>query len=389
MNDFPITRVRRRLLRGFAGAGAIAAGGPAAAQSSSESGSQSRASSDARARFEPVARDRPLRFPRDFGAHPGFRTEWWYVTCWLRAGTLDIGAQITFFRARTAHDERNPSRFAPTQLLLAHAALAVDGESRLRHDQRAARAGFGLARANTADTDLQIGSDWTLRRGPGDRYSARIVGNTFVLELGLSPRAAPVAQGDDGYSRKGPRPEQASHYYSRPQLDVIGTVSLQSLPGAGAQRTLPVDGRAWLDHEWSSELLDPQAQGWDWVGLNFDDGTSLMAFRIRSRDASGSPGALWSHARWIGAGQRTEPVRFEPVRQWRSPRSGAEWPVEMRLVVGERRLDLRPMFDDQELDTRASTGTIYWEGAVRVFERDRLIGRGYLELTGYAGALRL
>jgi predicted secreted hydrolase len=49
--------------------------------------------------------------------------------------------------------------------------------------------------------------------------------------------------------------------------------------------------------------------------------------------------------------------------------------------------------DDQELDARASTGTIYWEGAVRAYEGERRgetpIGRGYLELTGYWRPMKL
>jgi predicted secreted hydrolase len=151
---------------------------------------------------------------------------------------------------------------------------------------------------------------------------------------------------------------------------------------------MPVAGIAWLDHEWSSELLDPDATGWDWAGLNFDDGSALMAFRIRSRSGA----TIWSTARWLrgpAAGAADPAARFEPVRVWRSPRSGASYPTQMRLHIGARVLDLRPLFDDQELDARASTGTIYWEGAVRVFDGSSAVGAGYLELTGYASPMRL
>lgn len=330
--------------------------------------------------FEPTDPDRVLRFPRDFGAHPGFRTEWWYVTGWLDSAGPATGFQLTFFRSRTAHDDRNPSRFAPKQLLLAHAALAIEGAQALRHDQRAARAGFGLAQASTEDTAVSIGPGWRLARGPDDRYQARIDARDFTLDLVLTATRPPVLQGRDGHSRKGPRPGQASHYYSRPKLDVDGRVTLDGR----VERA--VRGRAWLDHEWSSELLDERAAGWDWVGLDFDDGTALMAFRIRTRDGE----VLWRDARWIRGRESVDAApRFTPLRHWRSARSGARWPVEMGLEVDGRRFELRPLLDDQELDTRTSTGTIYWEGAVRVFEGGRQVGRGYLELTGYAGALRL
>ena len=357
---------RRALLRWLASAGAAAITEPVLAASD--------------ARYPPVVRGRTLAFPRDFGAHPDYRTEWWYLTGWLRAGERELGVQVTFFRSRTGHDDRNPSRFAPKQLVLAHAAIALEGEARLRHDQRAARAGFGLAFASEDDTEVFV-DGWELVRGPDDRYRARIEARDFGIALGFTPRTAPVLQGDAGFSRKGPLPEQASYYYSRPQLAVEGSVRL----GAGDAAPLQAAGVAWLDHEWSSELLDARAAGWDWGGLNLDDGSALMAFRIRSREGD----VLWSHARWLaGTGDAAEP-RFEPLRHWRSLRSGASYPVQMRVVVGPRVLELHPLFDDQELDTRASTGTIYWEGAVRVHENGRRVGRGYLELTGYAGPVRL
>ena len=348
--------------------------------------------------FAPVLPGRPLRFPRDHGAHPGFRTEWWYLTGWLRLAGQPIGVQVTFFRSRTRHPPDNPSRFAPHQLLLAHAAIADPAHGRLRHDQRSARAGFGLAQASETDTDLRLGR-WQLARDADDRYRTRIEARDFRLALSFTPAAAPQPQGDEGYSRKGPQPAQASHYYSRPRLAVQGEVVI-----AGRSRTVE-QGLAWLDHEWSSEVLDPRAVGWDWVGLNFDDGSALMAFRIRAADG----GEIWQHARWLPASGLThgpasdaapaatnastrgpgEPVSFQPLRHWRSSRSAGSYPVAMRVRVGARTLVLEPLLDDQELDARASTGGHYWEGAVRVLEAGRATGRGYLELTGYAGPLRL
>ena len=339
------------------------------------------AAGSAPVQYPPVLPGGTLAFPRDFGAHPAWRTEWWYLTGWLDAGGRAVGVQVTFFRSRTRHDDANPSRFAPKQLLLAHAALAIEGQAQLRHAQRAARAGFGLARFALEDTDLALG-DWSLRRTRDDRYLATIPAEGFRLDLEFRPEAPPFPQGDAGYSRKGPRPEQASRYYSRPQLDVRGSARLGSAGDGGA---VQVRGKAWLDHEWSSELLDASAEGWDWVGLNLHDGSALMAFRIRRKDG----GVLWSHARWIGSAAPAAAPVFEPLRRWRSARSGATYPVEMLLTVGARRLRLVPLFDDQELDARASTGTIYWEGAMRVVEDGREAGRGYLELTGYAGQLRL
>jgi predicted secreted hydrolase len=149
-------------------------------------------------------------------------------------------------------------------------------------------------------------------------------------------------------------------------------------------RTREVTGTAWLDHEWSSEYLAAGASGWDWLGANLEDGGALMAFRIRGADG----GTVWAAAtRRPKEGPAThfggEAVRFTPRRTWRSPRSGTSYPVEMEVRVGDRTWILKPLMDDQELDARTSTGTLYWEGAVRL-AGDGPPGRGYLELTGYA-----
>ena len=155
----------------------------------------------------------PLRFPRDHGAHPDFRTEWWYVTGWLDTGQgPPLGFQLTFFRSRPATDQRNPSAFAPRQILFAHAALSDPSVGHLLHDQRAARAGFGLAQTSTSDMDVVI-DDWSLKRDGGDHIHARVGGKTFALDLVFAPTQPILLQGEGGYSRKGRIPGAASAYY--------------------------------------------------------------------------------------------------------------------------------------------------------------------------------
>jgi predicted secreted hydrolase len=332
--------------------------------------------------FPDALSTRRLEFPRDHGAHSDFRIEWWYMTGQVRdRAQREYGFQITFFRSRPAVAEDNPSRFAPRQLILAHAALADPRLGRLRYDERAARAAFDLAGAAEGDTRVWVG-DWTLARS-GDRYDASIEARDFSLALRCAAAEPPLLQGDAGFSRKGPQPQQASHYYSRPQLAVSGSIGAEGV----AQQ---VTGTAWLDHEWSSEIMAPDAVGWDWLGVNLDDGGALMAFVMR--DGSGAP--LWAAAMLRDAqGRKTAfapgEVRFVAQRLWRSPRTGTAYPVALELTVGERRYGVEPLFDDQELDARASTGTLYWEGAVRLVGGSATLGRGYLELTGYAAPLVL
>jgi predicted secreted hydrolase len=331
--------------------------------------------------YPEVRPDVRLSFPRDHGAHPDFRTEWWYVTGWLDAPDGPLGFQVTFFRTRPGVDQENPSRFAPKQVLFAHAALSDPALGRLLHEQRIARAGFGLAEASENDTNIVL-DDWSLVRGEDGVFRAMLPGREFSLTLTFAPTQEPLLQGENGFSRKGPLATQASHYYSIPQLRVSGTVAREG-------RETEVSGRAWLDREWSSTYLDPQAEGWDWVGINFDDGGALMAFQIRGNDGE----KLWAGGTLRRADGETNrlsenDVRFETHRVWRSPRTGTSYPVERTLTLqtreGERRFRIVPLFDDQELDSRRGGGPVYWEGAVRAAG-----GRGYLELTGYFRPLRL
>jgi predicted secreted hydrolase len=331
--------------------------------------------------YATVTRGIELQFPRDHGSHPEFRTEWWYVTGWLDAGAERLGFQVTFFRTRPFVDSPSASAFAPRQILIAHAALSDPKRGKLHKAERIVRAGFGLAEAEEGDAAVWI-DDWRLERGE-DAWTARIAAEDFALDLRFVPTQPPLLQGDRGYSQKGPSAQSASYYYSVPQLEVSGTITRE---GQGRR----VAGRAWLDHEWSSEYLDAGAVGWDWVGLNLADGSALMAFRIRDR-AGG--------ARWAGGTLRTaagplrtfapDEVAFIPGRTWRSPRTATTYPVEWRVRVGALELDLEPLFDDQESDTRMTTGAVYWEGAVSVRRDGTEIGRGNLELTGYDAPLVL
>src|SRR5882757_1011627 len=214
--------------------------------------------------YAPVTPGHPPKFPEDLGSHPQFRTEWWYVTGWLTTERGEsLGFRVTFFRTKPDIDENNPSAFAPRQLLIAHCALSDPKRGRLWQDQRIRRAGMGLAEAATGDTHVWI-DNWSLKRGTA-AYTAKIDAEDFTVDLRLIETQALLLNGDSGVSRKGPSLSAASYYYSLPHLRVAGAVTRQG----SADR---VAGEAWLDHEWSSEYLDSQAVGWDWIGVDLDDG---------------------------------------------------------------------------------------------------------------------
>ena len=334
-----------------------------------------------------------VRLPRDHGSHPDLRTEWWYLTghTGVQPGsrTPRLGFQLTFFRSRVPGTQNMKSRFAARQLLFAHAAVTDLASGQLLHDQRIARAGFGLAEASEHDTDVVLG-DWSLRRssqGGHSRYAARMQGADFSLALTLTATQPVLLQGSQGLSRKGPAADNLSLYITEPQLAVSGSIALDkerlaiTEPGA----------RAWLDHEASEAILPAGAQGWDWIGMNLDDGSALTAFQLRRKNGS----ALWAGGSWRAAGGDAQTfgpqeVAFEPLRYWVSPASDARYPVAWTVQTSAGRFEVNALLDTQELDSRASTGAFYWEGLSELrAPGGAVLGRGYLEMTGYAATLQL
>ena len=371
-----------------------------------------------------------LVFPRDHGAHPGAQIEWWYATGWLQAGAAAgdgstaaaadgrplFGFQITFFRSRVgllsdapagAPATPPPSRFAPHQLLMAHAAITDVAGKTHQHAQRIARWSgddtLPEAHARRADTDLALGR-WTLQRAADGTHHALLAAPEagFALALQLRPSQPVLLQGVAGYSRKGPQPGQASHYTTQPQLQVQAQLTR-------AGQRLALAGRGWLDHEWSDNLLGAgggasgggasgagasgagAATGWDWMGINLADGGALTAFVLRRGDAD----VLWaggSHRPLGGVVRNFGPdeVQFSPLRHWASPATGARYPVQWRISTPAGLFVLRALLDAQELDSRASVGTVYWEGLAELMsEAGTRIGLGFLEMTGRAQPLRL
>ena len=331
--------------------------------------------------YPPVIPGARLTFPRDHGAHPDFRTEWWYVTGVLDLPQRDIGFQLTFFRSRPGTAEALESPIAARQILFAHAALTLPGD-RLRHSERAARANLGAA-FSSDDCDISIGA-WRMRRldrRDGEAFSLQVQSAQFSYDLLLTPTQPLLLQGEGGYSRKGSRPELASYYVSWPQLQVAGFLVSDG-------KRLAAHGRAWFDHEWSTAILGDGPVGWDWIGINLSDGGALMAFRLRDARAA----TVFAHATWRDAAGHVRQfaaadIRFTPLRLWASPRSGGRYPVQMEIRFGEHTVRTLPVLDDQELTTKRPAPVAYWEGVVKV--DGSLEGRGYLEMTGYAGRLTL
>ena len=342
-----------------------------------------------------------LEFPRAWGAHPNAALEWWYVTAVVRDDDGRAhGIQWTFFRVRAGEgDEALPgarphappsgarSAWRAGELYFAHVAHGDSVSHAFGVAERIGRSGPALAGADTTDLHVWLG-DWSLRREPDGRFRLR-GGDGETIELVLTPsRPRPVAWGPAYRSAKSPDPRYYSRYQSDPAMAAAGTIRRA---GGGARA---VRGTAWFDHEWSDGAMDPAVVGWDWLGARLGDGRAVMLYRLR--DAAG--GARHFFGGIVGRDGRVTPLgagqaRMNPLRYWKSPRSGARYPTAWRISLeppGAPRLtlDFEAAFDAQELTTDRSTRVTYWEGMVggtaeQGGARTRL--EGYLEMTGYAG----
>ena len=345
--------------------------------------------------FLRAQRPRQFVFPQDHGAHPGYRSEWWYVTATMADERgREYGVQFTLFRQALTPQPAGDGPWHTGVVYLGHLAVTDVAAQRHVEAQRFARGHPQLAGVRTASGWSLYIDDWTLQQPEQQhtegaltfRLQARERGHAdpeFGVDLQMTQTQAIVLQGQRGLSRKSA--DGGSYYYSMPGLQVQGTLHL-------ADRSVKVSGQGWLDREWSTSVLPAGVAGWDWFALQLSDGRRIMAFRLRRRDGGRDEfdhgmvvGAQAPLTGIVGAGdpgvRLLTPTDFElrPLRYWRDER-GVEWPVSWSLIIGEEIFSIAALVDDQVMET----AILYWEGIVGV--RDQAgadIGRGYMELTGY------
>ncbi len=340
--------------------------------------------------------EREFVFPADHGPHPEFRNEWWYVT-----GNLDsddgkrFGFELTIFRFSLtppgAGSPEDVSAWRSNQVYIGHFALTDAGNQQFHVAQRYSRGTLGLAGAGAEPFRVWL-DDWSIveaRRSerPLEEYEFGLPwqlqanDGEIGLNLTLVPQKHPVLNGVNGLSQKAAMAGSASYYYSITRLQTTGTVQID-----GAEYA--VSGLSWLDREWGSNGLSRDQEGWDWYALQLSDGSELMFYNLRRRDGSQdmhSAGTL-TLADGSTVHLSTHDLNIEVLDTWQSPRGG-RYPIAWQIVVPEYKLNLTvdPVLDAQEFVTTVR----YWEGAVDVSgERgdSPITGRGYVELTGYAGA---
>ncbi len=327
-----------------------------------------------------------FEFPRDHGAHPEFRTEWWYFTGNVAASDgAEFGYELTIFRNRLAPlgDPALPaSPLAAGECFIGHFAISDAERGLHRHWERTGREALGNGSASSRTLDVRL-HNWRAAIADNGTISIHASEPSGSIRLSLVPEKPPVLHGRDGVHTKTGRPGQASHYYSLTRLRTRGTIELEG-------KKYEVEGLSWMDQEFSSDALGDDEVGWDWLALQFSTGEELMLYRIRRRDGTHDPNASGTHVARDGAATEVpgDSFKFVPTGSWRSPATGIDYPMGWHVVADEGATDLivEPLFPEQEMDTRRTTRTTYWEGAVRA--RGRLRGvettaKGYVELVGY------
>lgn len=338
--------------------------------------------------FRLAAEGYRYEFPRDHGSHDGFRTEWWYYTGNVTTESgRQFGYQLTFFRRAMPAEQIKtlPSKWSITQLYLAHFAVSDLTHGRFYFAEKLSRAGLG--KAGSDSNRLHVWIDRWRAESSGsnpDRQILSAANDDFAIELIVAPEKPLVIHGTGGISRKGTEKGQASHYYSFTRLATTGTVTVGG-------ELMAVTGTSWMDHEFGSADLAEDLVGWDWFGLQLTNQTELMLYRLRRADDSAAPVSSGTFIDREGKGHHISINDFalEPISFWTSPGSKARYPQQWRLTIPSKQLSiiLIPRMAEQELTTNRSTQVTYWEGAVEAkgtSQGDRLQGRGYMELTGYA-----
>jgi predicted secreted hydrolase len=383
---------------------------------------------------------RTFDFPRDHAGHPEFRTEWWYVTNNLFAEDgRRFGVHFTIFRSALrppllAVSARSPAvgeagpgesfDAAPggdvwfaNDVYMGHFALADVEGGTFAEAERFTRGAAGLAgsrpggssgaegtetTAGDASTFRVWMDDWAMESidastsAPGGVFPLRLTARNpdagTAIDIVVRPEKPMVLQGDRGLSQKGDEPGNASYYYSFTRLRTEGTV-------VSGGDTIPVTGQSWMDREWSTSALDETQEGWDWFALQLDDGRDLMVYRLRGVDGSTDPLSEGVLVAPDGTSTRlaASDFRLEVLEEWESEIDGAKYPSTWRVDVPSQGIALRvePVLRDQEMNVTVR----YWEGAVDLHDASpdggatragargdgTPIGRGYVELTGYAG----
>jgi predicted secreted hydrolase len=352
--------------------------------------------------YQRAHKERKFNFPRDHGAHPGFRQEWWYLSGNVQS--LEghrFGYELTFFRVALNSREDlvgssgpkvKTSSWRANNIYMAHFAVTDIDNNKFYYAEKFSRDALGLAGAGVFfkeriegdSTQLKVWlDDWSVESVGNSIFPIQLLANSddFSISLELDKTKPIVLQGENGLSIKGNKPGNASYYYSVSRMVTTGSITVNDEKSS-------ISGYSWLDREWSTSQLEPEQAGWDWFALQLDDNREIMFYSLRKKDGSldlHSAGMLIEEdgeSHYL----KVNDVSIEVLRHWRSPHSNINYPAGWKITLPSESLVLQvtPAIADQELNMTVR----YWEGAVKVSGKYRntnqiVAGKGYVELAGY------
>ncbi|OOE66992.1 hypothetical protein BZG14_04570 [Salinivibrio sp. IB282] len=320
--------------------------------------------------FASVTPDHTPTYPQDMAAHSDFATEWWYLTATLTdANGQAYGVQWTLFRRALAPDRKEG--WASQQLYMAHVAITSDDKQ--WESERFARGGIDQAGVTLSPFQAWL-DDWQWQGGQ-QPFPARVraiwpaQGKPVGFTLEVRDNGHQVKHGEGGYSVRHASQPSASYYFSLPQLTIKGALTIEG-------ETIPVTGKGWFDKEWSSGAMAAEQTGWDWFGLNLDDGRALMVTQIRGKEPFMFGSLLYPDGQVVTLSQ--DDIRMLPISHAKMA-EGANLPVRWQIKVPSEGISLttQPLNPQSWMDLSFP----YWEGPVEV--HGSATGRGFMEATGY------
>jgi len=319
---------------------------------------------------------RAWSFPKDHGAHPNFKTEWWYFTGHLKSGTKIYGFELTFFRFANRHLTGLESAWTPDQIYLTHFTITDESESKFYKYEKVNRHSFGLSGS----------SPNTLRVWNGS-YGVELIGESIEikasspetkLELFLKQDSPIVLNGKEGLSPKGSKSGQASYYYTIPRLVGDGTLTLN-----GKSVTIN-NASVWMDHEFFT-IHESEHQGWDWFAVQFEDKSSLMVYQLRDQNGNKTNFSSGTYLDKNGKKLilKADDLTLTPIEYWKSNKTGITYPITWNIKIPKLGIDIytNPTLRNQELALAKLINLNYWEGRSTVTGTHK--GQAYVELVGY------
>ncbi len=315
-----------------------------------------------------------LQFPKDEAAHDAFKSEWWYYVGHLKDDEgHKYGYELTFFR----------HKLLGQNMYFSHLALSDEQNQNFQWKERSSVLHPFTAGAKASNYYVWNG-DWKVSAQPDGSHKINAGTREFSIQLNLDTLGAPVAHGDNGFSRKADGDGKASYYYSRTKMPTEGLITDHG-------KVHHVRGNSWMDHEFGSNMLGDKTIGWNWYSVQLENDSQLMLCIIRNEDGTVDNNSFGTI---IGADGQTRKLTgsdfiIKTTGEWQSPKTNTKFPMgwDVTIPSEEIRLNIQPSLKNQELETERSAGLSYWEGKCSVSGSMRgksVKGDSYVELTGYA-----